>query len=94
MGEWILGCDVCQEVCPWNNKAPFSEESAFQPLPENNPLELAELFDLTDDEFRQRFSKNTVMAPQASRHLAKCGHRSRKSASTGEPGGVGQRAKR
>src|SRR6185436_2275852 len=31
MGEWILGCDVCQEVCPWNGKAPLTGEEAFRP---------------------------------------------------------------
>src|SRR5437773_1882470 len=31
MGDWLLGCDVCQEVCPWNRKAPPGTEVTFQP---------------------------------------------------------------
>ena len=31
MGNHIFGCDICQDVCPWNQKAPVSAESAFQP---------------------------------------------------------------
>jgi len=55
MEDWVFGCDVCQDVCPWNNKAPQANEVDFQPRPGANPLELAALFDLTDETFRNRF---------------------------------------
>jgi epoxyqueuosine reductase len=29
LGEWVHGCDVCQEVCPWNRRAPVSSDPAF-----------------------------------------------------------------
>lgn len=64
MGDWILGCDVCQEVCPWNRKAIKSDEPAFAPLAELNPLELRSLFGLSDDEFRQRFRKSPLWRPK------------------------------
>ncbi len=31
IGEWMYGCDVCQDVCPWNRKSPVSKETAFTP---------------------------------------------------------------
>ena len=64
MGDWILGCDVCQEVCPWNRKPPAAGEAAFEPLNDHNPLSLIELFDLTDDQFRARFRKTPLWRPK------------------------------
>jgi epoxyqueuosine reductase len=54
-GDWIFGCDVCQDVCPWNHRAPVTDEAAFQPAADANPVDLAELFWLDDDAFRRRF---------------------------------------
>jgi epoxyqueuosine reductase len=55
MGDWVFGCDVCQEVCPWNRSAPPAIEENFSPHPDFDPLELLELFELDDDAFRRRF---------------------------------------
>ena len=43
IGDWVFGCDICQEVCPWNRRAPVSGEEAFAPAPESNPASLAGL---------------------------------------------------
>lgn len=64
MGNWILGCDVCQEVCPWNRKPAATGEDTFRPLADQNPLSLVELFDLRDDEFRARFRKTPLWRPK------------------------------
>ena len=55
VGDWLFGCDVCQEVCPWNHDAPRSDERAFDPLAEMNPVELIALFTLDGQQFRLRF---------------------------------------
>jgi epoxyqueuosine reductase len=55
MGDWLFGCDVCQEVCPWNHRAAVSSEGAFAPAQGATTLDLAELFDLSAAEFKARF---------------------------------------
>jgi epoxyqueuosine reductase len=63
VGDWLFGCDVCQEVCPWNRFAPVNRDAEFQPLDGMNPVELEELFGLTEDEFRRRFRKTPLWRP-------------------------------
>lgn len=60
MGDWVYGCDVCQDVCPWNNKAANTTDENFRPREDLSPLELCELFHLDDDQFRQRFRKTPI----------------------------------
>lgn len=55
LGDWLFGCDVCQDVCPWNHRAPLSGEIAFQPRPDENPVDLIELLALDEAGFRARF---------------------------------------
>jgi epoxyqueuosine reductase len=55
MGDWIFGCDVCQDVCPWNRKAPLGREPALQPGADLAVIDPVELLGLSDAEFRGRF---------------------------------------
>jgi epoxyqueuosine reductase len=55
VGDWVFGCDVCQEVCPWNRKALVGTEPALQPRPELESLDPVELLGLSEEEFRRRF---------------------------------------
>jgi epoxyqueuosine reductase len=64
MGDWLFGCDVCQDVCPWNSRAPRASESSFEPRTDSNPLDLIPLFDLDDDSFRARFRPTPLWRPK------------------------------
>jgi epoxyqueuosine reductase len=55
MQDWIFGCDICQEVCPWNRHAPGSAEPTFQPREGLPSPSLAAILELDADAFRQRF---------------------------------------
>lgn len=55
LGDWVFGCDICQEVCPWNRHAPGSTEPAFQPRAGETTLSLADLLRLDEPGFRRRF---------------------------------------
>ena len=58
--DWLFGCDVCQEVCPWNNRIPVSNEPLFAPRADLNPVELVGLFELDDEAFRERFRQTPL----------------------------------
>lgn len=60
IGNWIFGCDICQEVCPWNRRAPISLETGFQARTQNITPPLIELMTLTQEQFSQRFRNSPI----------------------------------
>ncbi len=58
IGNHLFGCDICQDVCPWNGRAPVTAEEAFAPA-EFAPS-LARLAGLTEKEFRAAFRHSPV----------------------------------
>lgn len=58
LGSWLFGCDVCQEVCPWNRKAATMTEPAFRSEGDFPPPET--LVEMTDEEFRARFRGTAI----------------------------------
>lgn len=63
MGDWLFGCDICQDVCPWNRKAPPGRESLFQSRHDLAALDLNELLGLSEEEFCRRFRGTAMMRP-------------------------------
>jgi epoxyqueuosine reductase len=53
LGDWLFGCDICQDVCPWNHRAPVVTTPEFQPRAELHPAKLRELFTWSDEQFRK-----------------------------------------
>jgi epoxyqueuosine reductase len=61
LGDWVFGCDVCQEVCPWNRHAPGSTEPSFQPRAAGPTLPLVDLLELDEASFRSRFRGSPLL---------------------------------
>jgi epoxyqueuosine reductase len=59
-GEWLFGCDVCQDVCPWNRAAPESAEPRFAPRKDAWPAALDGLLTLSEQAFGERFGETAV----------------------------------
>ena len=55
MGRHLFGCDICQDVCPWNRRAPASLDPAFAPRPELVDPSLQWISGMNLEEFRQVF---------------------------------------
>jgi epoxyqueuosine reductase len=63
MGNWVFGCDICQDVCPWNRFAPTETISEFRGAPGTNPLDCRALLRLTEPEFNARFKDTPLERP-------------------------------
>lgn len=66
LGDWLFGCDICQDVCPWNRKSPTTSEPVFQPDADLHPADAVELLALDEDAFKERFRKSPLARPRRS----------------------------
>ncbi|MEM1043403.1 MAG: tRNA epoxyqueuosine(34) reductase QueG [Bacteroidota bacterium] len=60
IGNWIFGCDICQNVCPWTKFSQPTDEPRFAPRPGVTDTELQEWAELDLDAFRERFRHSPV----------------------------------
>ena len=60
MGRHVFGCDICQDVCPWNRKAPATSAPEFAPRPELVNPALDWLAEISEEEFRRTFRSSPV----------------------------------
>lgn len=60
MEDWAFGCDICQDVCPWNRFSSPHQEESFAPHPDLLTMEKQEWQELTEDVFRDIFKKSAV----------------------------------
>ena len=61
MNGWVAGCDICQDVCPWNQR--FAQEtkvSDFHPYPDNLYPKLKDLAQMTEEEWDKRFQGSAL----------------------------------
>jgi epoxyqueuosine reductase len=58
VGDFVFGCDICQDVCPWNGRAPVTTEISFKPAKAS--WSLSDFAALTPQEFRTAFRRSPV----------------------------------
>ncbi len=59
-GNWIFGCDICQDVCPWNKFARRTADERYMPRNGMLDTELERWVEIDLDEYRERFRNNPV----------------------------------
>jgi epoxyqueuosine reductase len=60
MQDWMFGCDICQDVCPWNRFAKPNHEQHFTPIPEILNLSLAEWNAMSEEAFKKVFKDSPI----------------------------------
>jgi epoxyqueuosine reductase len=60
MGDWVFGCDICQEVCPFNQKSPFTREPRLSARPGAARMNLDEIEGWDEQALRDRTAGNAM----------------------------------
>jgi epoxyqueuosine reductase len=60
MNGWLYGCDICQDVCPWNRFEQPTAEARFEPRPGNVNASLAGILEATPETYSERFRRSAI----------------------------------
>ena len=60
MDNWMFGCDICQDVCPWNKFSVLHHEPQLEPLPELLNLNNEHWHEITEDVFKKVFKNSAI----------------------------------
>jgi len=60
MEGWLYGCDICQDVCPWNRFEKPTNEAGFEPRNGETSLDLNTVLNLTPESFADRFRRSAM----------------------------------
>ena len=58
--NWMFGCDICQDVCPWNRFSKPTTENDFSPIPEILNLSTHDWENMTEDSFKKIFKHSPL----------------------------------
>lgn len=65
LADWVFGCDICQQVCPWNRRVSETPSFAeFQPRAEQVRLSAVQILSLSQAEFKQKFHSTALLRPK------------------------------
>jgi epoxyqueuosine reductase len=64
VSDWLFGCDLCQDVCPWNHKTPENRETLFDTSNPLTTINACELLEMDEETFRKFFGKTPLSRPK------------------------------